>query len=329
MSTPQRMRRLRNNPSIRSLVQETRLSMDDFILPLFVVEGQRIRREISSMPGVFNLSLDELEREAAQLANLPVKAVLLFGIPGEKDEFGSGAYCDEGIVQRATQLIRRTAPGIVIITDVCLCEYTSHGHCGVLREGKIMNDQTVELLTRTAVSHARAGADIIAPSDMMDLRVGAIRQALDASGFPDMPIMAYSTKFASAFYGPFRDAAQSTPAFGDRRSHQLNPANSREALREAAADVAEGADILMVKPATCYLDILRDLRQHYNLPLAAYHVSGEYSMIKAAAANGWIDEPRAAWEALTSIKRAGADLIITYFTRDLATGRIPLDLTRE
>ncbi len=329
MTIPQRLRRLRNNATIRGMIQENHLSLHDFILPLFVVEGKGVRREIPSMPGVFNLSLDELEREAADLAKLGIQAVLLFGVPDAKDEQGTGAWSEEGIVQRAVATVRRAAPDMLVITDVCLCEYTSHGHCGLLHEGRVLNDETVELLARTAVSHARAGADIIAPSDMMDLRVGAIRSALDNARFVDTPVMAYSTKYASAFYGPFRDAAQSTPAFGDRRSHQLNPANSREALREAEADVAEGADILMVKPATCYLDVLQQLRQRYELPLAAYHVSGEYAMIKAAAANGWIDEARAVWETMISIKRAGADMIITYYAKDLASGRLPLDLFNE
>ena len=309
-------------PGVRALFNETRLSVDDLVYPLFVVEGSGVRREISSMPGVFNLSLDELENEARELADLGIRAVLLFGVPDGKDEHGSGAYAENGIVQRAVQVVKRAAPAMVVITDVCLCEYTSHGHCGLLENGVIVNDATVELLAKAAISHAQAGADIIAPSDMMDLRVGVIRSALDAASFSDVPILAYSTKFASSFYGPFREAAQSTPAFGDRKSHQLNPANLREALREAAADVAEGADALMVKPATCYLDILRELRLRYDLPLAAYHVSGEYAMIKAAAQRGWIDEARAAWETLISIRRAGADVVITYFAKDIAAGKL-------
>jgi porphobilinogen synthase len=309
-------------PAVRSLFCETTLTVADLIYPLFVVEGSGVRREIPSMPGVFNLSLDELEKETSQLASVGIRAVLLFGIPDHKDEHGSGAYNDKGIIQRAIQVIKRCAPEMYVITDVCLCEYTSHGHCGLLKDGIVLNDPTVELLAKTAVSHARAGADMIAPSDMMDLRVATIRQALDGANFQNTPIMAYSTKFASSFYGPFRDAAQSTPSFGDRKSHQLNPANVREALREAAADVAEGADVLLVKPAACYLDIVRELRTRYDVPVAAYHVSGEYAMIKAAAERGWLDEARAAWETLISIKRAGADLIITYFAKDIAAGKL-------
>lgn len=310
------------SPQVRALFTETRLALDDLVYPLFVVEGSGIRREIASMPGIYNLSLDELENESRELADLGLRAVLLFGIPDVKDEHGSGAYAENGIVQRAVQTIKRAAPGLFVITDVCLCEYTSHGHCGLLEHDKIINDATVELLAKTAVSQAAAGSDMIAPSDMMDLRIGHIRRALDDTGFSDLPIMAYSTKFASAFYGPFREAAQSTPAFGDRKSHQLNPANLREALREAAADIEEGADALIVKPAMCYLDILSELRNRYDVPLAAYHVSGEYAMIKAAADRGWIDEARAAWETLISIRRAGADLIITYFAKDIANGKL-------
>jgi porphobilinogen synthase len=317
-----RLRRLRATPAIRSLLQENRVTLDDLIYPLFGVEGTAVRREIPSMPGVFNLSVDEIKREAEELATLGIKAVLIFGIPDAKDEQGSGAWQEQGIVQKTVQAIKSVAPDLYEITDVCLCEYTSHGHCGVLQGPQILNDPTVELLAKTAVSHAAAGADMIAPSDMMDLRVGRIRDALDSNGFTSLPIMAYSAKYASAFYGPFRDAAQSIPAFGDRKSHQLNPANAREALREAQTDITEGADILMVKPASCYLDILQQMRQSLNVPLCAYHVSGEYSMIKAAAQNGWIDESRAAWEILTSIKRAGADLIITYYAKDIASGKL-------
>jgi porphobilinogen synthase len=272
---------------------------------------------------VFNLSLDELEREAPELAKIGIRAVLLFGIPATKDERGSQAYCDDGIVQRAVQVFKRAAPDIVVITDVCLCEYTSHGHCGVLDKGRIKNDETVELLAKAAVTHAQAGADVIAPSDMMDLRISAIRAALDSSGFPELPIMSYSTKFASAFYGPFRDAAQSTPSHGDRKSHQLNPANAREAIRESLQDIEEGADMLMVKPAMCYLDVVRELRTRCDLPIAVYNVSGEYAMVKAAAARGWLDEARAVWETLTSMKRAGADLIITYHAKDVLSGKLP------
>lgn len=322
MPMANRLRRLRMTSAARSLFAETRVDVDQLIYPLFVVEGSAIRREVGSMPGVFNLSVDELEEEVRELADLGVRAVLLFGVPDSKDGSGSGAYDDVGIVQRAVRAIKRATPQLYVITDVCLCEYMTHGHCGLLENGQVLNDPTVELLARTAVSHANAGADMIAPSDMMDLRVGEIRKALDGASFINVPVMAYSTKFASAFYGPFREAAQSTPAFGDRKSHQLNPANLREALREAAADVHEGADALIVKPAVCYLDILRELRVRYDLPLAAYHVSGEYAMIKAAAQRGWIDEARAVWETLTSIRRAGADLIITYYARDLAAGKL-------
>lgn len=320
-----RLRRLRTNPTLRTLVSETRVSAEDLILPLFIVEGTAIRREISSMPGVFNLSLDELDRELDDIQQAGVLSVLLFGIPDTKDECGSQAYHAEGIVQQAVALIKARAPHLFVITDVCLCEYTSHGHCGILEEGRISNDPTVELLARTAVSHARAGADMVAPSDMMDLRVGAIRSALDEAGFSGVPVMSYSTKYSSGFYGPFREAAQSVPSFGDRKSHQLNPANIREALRQARADLEQGADILMVKPATPYLDVLARLRDRFDCPLAAYHVSGEYSMLKAAAARGWIDEPRAVWETLTSIKRAGADLIITYYAKDFLAGHLHYD----
>lgn len=318
-----RLRRLRNNPTLRALVTENRVTADDLIHPLFVVEGHGIRREIASMPGAYNFSLDELDREVDDLLAAGVRAVLLFGIPDQKDEHGSQASTEAGIVQKAIARVKSRAQDLLVISDVCLCEYTSHGHCGILDGGCILNDPTVERLAQTAVSHARAGADIVAPSDMMDLRVGAIRQALDEAGFPELPIMAYSTKYASAFYGPFREAAQSTPAFGDRKSHQLNPANAREAMRQAAADLEQGADILMVKPATPYLDILARLRERFDCPLAAYHVSGEYSMMKAAAARGWIDEPRAVWEVLTSLKRAGADLIITYYAKDFLAGKLP------
>lgn len=316
-----RLRRLRMTAPLRELVQETRIEAADLIYPLFVVEGTGIRREVASMPGVFNFSVDELEREAGELAAIGVRAVLLFGIPGHKDETGSAACDPGGVVQRAVAAIKRCAPQVVAVTDVCLCEYTSHGHCGIAEGGRILNDPTVELLARMAVSHAQAGADMVAPSDMMDLRVSAIRQALDEAGFPETPIMSYSAKYASAFYGPFRDAAKSAPAFGGRNSHQLDPANAREALLEAETDIAEGADIVMVKPALCYLDILRRLRERHDIPLAAYNVSGEYSMVKAAAARGWIDEARAIQEMLLSIKRAGADLIITYFAKDYLSSK--------
>ncbi len=307
---------------MRNLVAENSLRSADFIYPLFIVEGSGIRREVESMPGVHNFSLDQLPAEIDEIVSVGISCVLLFGIPQVKDAHGSGAYAASGIVQRAVACIKSRAPQLIVVTDVCLCEYTSHGHCGLLNEDRIINDSTVELLTRAAVSHAEAGADIIAPSDMMDLRVASIRKGLDGAGFQEVPIMAYSTKFASAFYGPFRDAAQSTPAFGDRKTHQLNPANSREAMRQAAADLAQGADILMVKPCGQYLDILSNLRQRFDCPLAAYQVSGEYSMIKAAAAQGWIDEARAAWESLICAKRAGADLIITYFAKDILSGRL-------
>ncbi len=323
MNSQRRLRRLRINPTIRAMVQETHVRAEDLIYPLFIVEGNGVRGEIPSMPGVFNLSLDELEREMADLARIGIRAVLLFGIPDTKDKRGSQAWCDKGIVQRAVQVAKRAAPDICVITDVCLCEYTSHGHCGVLNDGQVQNDATVELLSKAAVTHAQAGADIVAPSDMMDLRIGAIRASLDSAGFTELPIMAYSTKFASAFYGPFRDAAQSAPSSGDRKSHQLNPANAREAIRESMQDIEEGADILMVKPALCYLDLVHELRTRCDLPIAAYNVSGEYAMVKAAAAKGWIDEPRAVWEILTSIKRAGADLIITYFAKDVLSGKLP------
>lgn len=317
-----RFRRLRMTEPLRRLVQETHLSASQLVQPLFVVEGSGVRAEVPAMPGVFRLSVDEAAREAAELEGMGAGAVLLFGIPGEKDERGSAAKDPKGVVQRAIEAIKREAPGIAVITDVCLCEYTSHGHCGILAGARILNDMTVEALAEMAVSHARAGADMVAPSDMMDLRVGVIRRALDSAGFPELPVMSYSSKFASAFYGPFRDAAQSTPSSGDRKSHQLCPANLREAVRESLADLEEGADIIMVKPALAYLDIVRELRARCDAPIAAYNVSGEYSMVKAAAARGWIDEPRAVWEILTSIRRAGADIIITYFAKDVMSGKL-------
>jgi porphobilinogen synthase len=324
-----RPRRLRRTENLRALVRETHLAPEDFILPLFVCAGEKIRREIPSMPGVHNLSVDEIAKEAAGAQEIGVKAVMLFGLPEAKDEFGSGAYHEKGIVQQAVRAVRKAAPGLVIMTDTCLCEYTSHGHCGVVHEGEVMNDESLELLARTALSQAEAGADVVAPSAMMDGQVGAIRDALDDAGFDQVAIMAYAVKYASAFYGPFREAADSAPAFGDRRAYQMDPPNAREALREAELDYLEGADFLMVKPATCYLDILKTLREQFDLPLAAYHVSGEYAMIKAAAQNGWIDEQRVMMETLTSIKRAGADLILTYYARDVVralsnagTGRV-------
>lgn len=319
MSFPDvRPRRLRATPVLRELVRETTLAASDFIFPLFVLPGTGQRKPISSMPGNFQLSVDEVEREVAELYKLGIRSVILFGLPEEKDEVGSSAHDPNGPVQRAIPAIKRAAPGMFVVTDVCMCEYTSHGHCGVMEGEKLLNDPTLALLAKEAVSHARAGADMVAPSDMMDGRVRAIRQALDAEGFHDLPIMSYAVKYASGFYGPFREAADSAPAYGDRRSYQMDPANAREALREAALDEAEGADFLMVKPALPYLDILWRVRQQTNLPLAAYNVSGEFAMVKAAAEKGWIDEPRVVLEAMTSIKRAGADLIISYHAPDVA-----------
>lgn len=311
-----RPRRLRRSGALRALVREASLSRDDLILPLFACPGNGVRREVTSMPGVHNLSVDEIAREAADAFEIGVRGVILFGLPESKDETASGAYAKNGIVQQAIHAIRSEVPNMIVVADTCLCEYTSHGHCGVVRDGEVLNDETLELLARTAVSQAEAGADIIAPSAMMDGQVGAIREALDNAGFDQIAIMSYAVKYASALYGPFRDAADSAPAFGDRRAYQMDAANAREALREAELDYTEGADILMVKPATLYLDVLRTLRDRFDLPLAAYHVSGEYAMIKAAAANGWIDERRVMMETLTSIKRAGADIIITYFARN-------------
>ena len=301
---------------MRALVRETSLAPEDFILPLFACAGEKVRREIPSMPGVHNLSVDEIATEAAAAAELGVKSVILFGLPETKDEAGSGAYHEKGIVQQAVRAIRASAPELVIVTDTCLCEYTSHGHCGVVRDGEVLNDPSLELLARTAVSQAEAGADVVAPSAMMDGQVGVIRDALDDAGFDQVAIIAYAVKYASGFYGPFREAADSAPAFGDRRAYQMDAANAREAMREAELDYAEGADILLVKPATCYLDIVKTLREEFDLPIAAYHVSGEYAMIKAAARNGWIDEQRVMMETLTSIKRAGADIILTYYARE-------------
>ncbi|HEV7747485.1 MAG TPA: porphobilinogen synthase [Pyrinomonadaceae bacterium] len=311
-----RPRRLRRTENLRALVREVRLAPEDFILPLFACAGEKVRREIASMPGVHNLSVDEIAREAAAASEIGVKGVILFGLPEAKDETGSGAYHEAGIVQQAVRAIRASAPELVIMTDTCLCEYTSHGHCGVVRDGEVLNDPSLELLARTAVSQAAAGADVVAPSAMMDGQVGIIRDALDDAGFEQVAIMAYAVKYASGFFGPFREAADSAPAFGDRRAYQMDAANAREALHEAELDYAEGADILLVKPATCYLDIVKTLRDEFDLPIAAYHVSGEYAMIKAAARNGWIDEERVMIETLTSIKRAGADIILTYYARD-------------
>jgi porphobilinogen synthase len=312
------MRRLRRTEALRGLVRETELSAQQLIQPLFVVAGEGVREEVESMPGIERLSISELVAEAAETAAAGVGAVLLFGIPADKDETGSGAYDDEGIVQMATQALKEAHPELTVITDVCLCAYTSHGHCGFVRDGEVDNDVTVELLAKAAISHAEAGADAVAPSDMMDGRVGTIRHQLDEEGHSRTPIVAYSAKYASAFYGPFRDAAGATPEFGDRRGYQLDPANVEEALREAALDLEEGADMLMVKPATPYLDVVRRIKQETGAPLAAYHVSGEYSMLKAAAANGWIDERAAVLETLTSIRRAGADAIVTYYAKEAA-----------
>jgi len=313
-----RMRRLRRNETLRGMVRENRLAREDLILPLFVVEGAGVREAIGSMPGVYRYSVDQVVLEAKRVADLGVPAVILFGIPGDKDARGSGADDADGIVQRASRAIVDSLPSLCVITDVCLCEYTDHGHCGLLDGEEVDNDASLERLAQTAVSHARAGASIVAPSDMMDGRVAAIRTELDANGFKDVAILSYAAKYASAFYGPFRDAAESTPEFGDRRGYQMDPPNRREALREMRLDLEEGADMLMVKPALPYLDILADARREFEVPLAAYHVSGEYSMIKAAGERGWIDADRAMEEALVSIKRAGADLILTYAAADLA-----------
>ena len=313
-----RFRRLRRSEGLRRMVRETKLAPEDFVYPLFVVHGQDVREEIASMPGQYHLSLDKLAAEAEELRSLGIPAVLLFGLPANKDEQGSEAYADEGIVQQAVRTLKAADPGLVVITDVCLCEYTSHGHCGVVVDGEVDNDSSLELIARTAVSHSRAGADVVAPSDMMDGHVAAIRAALDEEGFGQTAILAYAAKYASAFYGPFREAAESAPQFGDRRGYQMDPPNAREALREIEADIAEGADIAMVKPALAYLDVLSQARQRFDLPLAAYNVSGEYAMVHAAARNGWIDGPRVALEILTSIKRAGADMIITYHAKEAA-----------
>jgi porphobilinogen synthase len=310
-----RLRRFRRNPTLRALVRETRLSLDQFVMPLFVAP-ESLRNE--QLPGMARHSLDDVVREVEELVRLGVQAVILFGIPGEKDEQATGAWDDDGIVQRALRALRPRFPELVLMTDVCLCEYTSHGHCGVIVDGEVHNDQSLELLVRTAVSHVESGADVVAPSDMMDGRVGAIREALDDRSFETTPILAYSAKYASAFYGPFREAADSTPAFGDRRGYQMDPANVREALREAELDIEEGADAIMIKPALPYLDVIRAVRESFDVPIAAYNVSGEYAMVKAAAQAGWLDERQAALESLTAIKRAGADLIVSYWTKDLA-----------
>ena len=317
-----RMRRLRRTETLRQMVRETTLTVHDLIYPMFVVPGEKQRQEVASMPGVFRVSVDELVRDAEEVARLGIPAVLLFGIPERKDEWGSEAYDENGIIQRAVRALKRAVPDLVVITDVCLCEYTSHGHCGVVRETpsgfEVDNDATLELLAKTAVSQAAAGADIVAPSDMMDGRIKVIREALDENGFAHVPILSYAAKMASAFYGPFREAAESAPKFGDRRSYQMDFANKREALREIALDLEEGADMVMVKPALAYLDIIALARERFEVPIAAYNVSGEYAMVKAAAKMGWLDEDRIVWEILTAIKRAGADLIITYFAKEVA-----------
>jgi porphobilinogen synthase len=313
-----RPRRLREKSLLRTLVRETTLAVDDLVSPVFVVHGRGVREPIPSMPGQCRLSLDELVREAKDAAGLGIPAMLLFGLPASKDPRGSEAYAEDGIVQQAVRAVKDTVPDLLVVTDVCLCQYTSHGHCGIVEDGSVRNDSTLELLARTAVSHAEAGADMVAPSDMMDGRVGAIREALDEAGCGETPIMAYSAKYASAFYGPFREAADSTPQFGDRRSYQMDPANAAEALREIALDLDEGADIVMVKPALPYLDVIARAKADFAVPIAAYSVSGEYAMIRAAGQLGWLDEERAMLEALTAIRRAGADIVITYFARDAA-----------
>lgn len=313
-----RHRRLRNTATLRSMVRETVLKKEDFIYPIFVVEGENVKNPVASMPGVFQLSLEHFEKELDEVVDLGIPSIILFGVPHEKDALGTQAYAEEGIVQRATRLAKARYPELVVIADTCLCQYTDHGHCGVLEDGYVVNDASLDLLTKTAVSQARAGADIIAPSNMMDGFVAAIRQGLDEAGFVNTPIMSYAVKYASSYYGPFRDAAHSSPQSGDRKTYQMDPANRLEALREAESDVAEGADFLIVKPALSYLDIMRDVKNDFTLPVVAYNVSGEYSMVKAAAENGWINEKEIVLETLTSMKRAGADLIMTYHAKDAA-----------
>ena len=313
-----RTRRTRETAAMRRMVRETNLSVDNLIYPMFVVEGEGIKQEISSMPGQYQLSVDMLVEDCAEICALDIPGVILFGIPDRKDDIASGAYAEDGVVQNAVRALKEAYPELCVVTDVCLCEYMDHGHCGIIEGEKVLNDPTLELLDKTAVSHAEAGADIIAPSDMMDGRVGTIRSALDASGFAQTPVMAYSSKFASAFYGPFREAAESAPAFGDRSSYQMDPANAREAMREIKLDIEEGADIVMVKPALVYLDIIARAREITDLPVAAYNVSGEFAMLVAACRNGWLDPERAFMETLTSIRRAGADIILTYFAKDAA-----------
>ena len=313
-----RLRRFRRTASLRSLLAETRLDVRDFVYPLFVCEGEGVERPLEGLSGIAQRSVDRVVAEAADAHALGVRSVLLFGVPDEKDDVGSGAYDDNGIVQTAIRALRAAVPNLVLMTDVCLCEYTTHGHCGVVEGGEIVNDASVELLARTAVSHAEAGAGVVAPSDMMDGRIAAVRGALDGEGFEHVPIVAYAAKYASAFYGPFREVAHSAPAFGDRRSYQMDPANRREALRECALDVEEGADALIIKPALPYLDVIAAARERFDLPIFAYNVSGEYAMLKAAAAHGWMDERQAAVESLTAIKRAGADVVISYWAKELA-----------
>ena len=320
ISFPQlRLRRLRRTEGLRALVRENQVQVGDLIYPMFVVEGRGIKQEVASMPGIVRNSPDQLPPEVKEIAGLRIPAVLLFGIPQHKDEAGSSAYDPEGVVQQAVRTIKHSAPELLVITDVCLCEYTSHGHCGIVVGDQIDNDQTLPLLAKTALSHAEAGADIVAPSDMMDGRVKAVREMLDANGFQHIPILSYAAKYASAFYGPFREAAESAPQFGDRRSHQMDPPNVREALREVEQDIAEGADIIMIKPALAYLDVIRQARNTFNCPLAAYNVSGEYAMVKAAVHQGWLEERKTILEILTAIKRAGADIIITYHAKEAAS----------
>lgn len=314
----QRPRRLRRSEALRGFVRETRLSTSGLVYPMFACPGKGVRTEVSSMPGVYQQSPDQIVEECREVADLGIPAVILFGLPEHKDETGSEAADPNAAVQRSIDAIRKTKLDLLVITDVCLCEYTSHGHCGVVKDGEVLNDPSIELLANAALSHARAGADMVAPSDMMDGRVGTIRKKLDANGFTDIAILSYAAKYASAFYGPFREAAESTPQFGDRRSYQMDPANAREALREVALDLDEGADIIMVKPALPYLDVIRAVREHFDVPVAAYNVSGEFSMVKAAARNGWIDEQRIVLEIMTGIQRAGASIVLTYHAKDLA-----------
>lgn len=314
----QRPRRLRFSENLRRIVRETSLSVNDLIYPVFVTHGKGIARPVEAMPGICNYSIDKLLEVLQEVAELKIPAIMPFGIPAVKDEVGSEAYADDGIIQQAVRAVKKEYPGLMVVTDLCLCEYTSHGHCGIVEDGTVLNDATLELLARTAVSHAEAGADMVAPSDMMDGRVGAIRAALDGSDYENIPIMAYSAKYASAYYGPFREAAGSAPRFGDRKAYQMDPANAKEALREVRLDIEEGADIVMVKPALAYMDVIRRVKDEFDYPVAAYNVSGEYSMVKAAAANGWVDERRIVLETLTGIKRAGADIIITYHAMDAA-----------